>query len=172
MTDAPLDDSHLPEANKKESTGKKKTDAITAVVLLAFSAYIIIGSLNMKLSSEYGPGPGFFPLGLGMILAILSLGLLWDGINPRKKDKPSPFKDPKRTLTAGLAILALVGYALLITKLGYLLTTFLLVLFLMGVVARDKVRTTLLTALGVTLLLYLIFQVGLDLNLPTGPFGF
>jgi hypothetical protein len=45
-------------------------------------------------------------------------------------------------------------------------------IFLMMVVARDKVKTTALTAIGVTLLLYLIFEVGLHMRLPKGPFGF
>jgi len=68
--------------------------------------------------------------------------------------------------------LGLVGFALLISKIGYLISTFLIVLFLMGVVARDKLKTSLLTAAGVTLLLFLIFTVALGVRLPKGPFGF
>jgi putative tricarboxylic transport membrane protein len=171
MSDEYVDD--FPAVDKTgKATGKKKADAITAIVLLAFSAYVIVESLRMKLHSEYGPGPGLFPLGLGVILAVLSLALLWDGINPRKEDKAGRFQNKKGILSAGLVILGLIGYALLINWLGYLTTTFVLVLFLMGVVARDHWKTTILTASGVTLLLYLIFQVGLDVQLPKGPFGF
>jgi len=153
-------------------TGKKRADAIAAIILISFSGYVIIESLTMPIYAQYGPGPGLFPLGLGILLAVLSVALLWDGINPGKTDKPSPFQEKKGLVSITLAILGLVGYAILITKLGYLITTFLLVIFLMMVVARDKVKTTALTAIGVTLLLYLIFEVGLHMRLPKGPFGF
>lgn len=172
MSDEVLDDSESAGQTGENKTGRKKADAITAVVLLAFSAFIIVNSLAMPISSQYGPGPGMFPLGLGVILAILSVALLWDGINPRVKDKPSKFQNKRGLISSALLIAGLVGYALLITSLGYLLTTFLMVVFLMWVVARDSVKTTLLTALGVTFLLFLIFHVGLHVQLPTGPFGF
>lgn len=153
-------------------TGRKRDEAITAIVLLAFSGYMIVESLSMPIRSEYAPGPGMFPLGLGILLAVLSLALLWDGINPRKKDKASKLQNRRGLIASGLLMLGLVAYALLIRPLGYVITTFLLVLYLMGFVARDKVKTTVLTAVGVTLLLFLIFDVALGVHLPKGPFGF
>lgn len=167
-----VEENQASENINKKTTGKKKADTITAIILLVFSGYMIAESLTMAISSEYGPGPGMFPLGLGIMLAALSLALLWDGLNPRVKDKPSKFQNKKGLLSAGLLVLGLIGYALFIPKLGYLLTTFLLVMFLMSVVARDKIRTSLITAICVTLLLFLIFDVGLGVHLPKGPFGF
>lgn len=172
MSDASVNDNTNSKPIAIKPTGKKRDDAITAIVLLVFSGFVISEALSMSISAEYGPGPGMFPLILGISLAVLSLLLLWDGINPRTKDKASKFQNKAGLLASGLMVLGLVGYALVITKLGYLLTTFLLVLFLMGVVARDKLRTTLLTAIAVTVLLYLIFDVGLGVQLPKGPFGF
>jgi putative tricarboxylic transport membrane protein len=172
MSEEFVDDNVVPVSENIKPTGKKRADAIAAIILISFSGYVIIESLTMPIYAQYGPGPGLFPLGLGILLAVLSVALLWDGINPGKTDKPSPFQEKKGLVSITLAILGLVGYAILITKLGYLITTFLLVIFLMMVVARDKVKTTALTAIGVTLLLYLIFEVGLHMRLPKGPFGF
>ena len=42
----------------------------------------------------------------------------------------------------------------------------------MIVVEKCGIKTTVLTAFGVTLLLFLIFQVGLNVTLPKSPFGF
>ena len=172
MSEEFVDDNVVPVSENIKPTGRKRADAIAAIILISFSGYVIIESLTMPIYAQYGPGPGLFPLGLGILLAVLSVALLWDGINPGKTDKPSPFQEKKGLVSITLAILGLVGYAILITKLGYLITTFLLVIFLMMVVARDKVKTTALTAIGVTLLLYLIFEVGLHMRLPKGPFGF
>jgi len=153
-------------------TGRKKADLVSGIALTAFSAYIILQSLKMPITAEYSPGPGMFPLGLGLILLLLSISLIWDGINPKKADKASKFQNRQGLLASGLLILGLAGYAAAIATLGYVITTFLLVLFLMGVVVRDKIKTTVLTAICVTLLLYLIFDVGLKIHLPQGPFGF
>lgn len=172
MSEVPVEEQATLDQSPKKSTGRKKTDTITAIVLLVFSGYLIAESLTMAISSEYGPGPGMFPLGLGIILAVLSLALLWDGLNPRVKDKPSKFQNQRGLLAAGLVVVGLVGYAVLISLLGYLLTTFLLVIFLMAVVAKDKLKTSLITAAAVTLLLFLIFDVGLGVHLPKGPFSF
>jgi putative tricarboxylic transport membrane protein len=172
MSEEFVDDNVVPASENLNPTGKKRADAVAAIILISFSGYVIVNSLSMPIYAQYGPGPGLFPLGLGIILAVSSLALLWDGINPRKADKPSPFQEKRGMISITLAILGLVGYAILITKLGYLITTFLLVIFLMMVVARDKVKTTVLTAVGVTLLLYLIFEIGLQMRLPKGPFGF
>jgi putative tricarboxylic transport membrane protein len=170
MTDASFEDSAASDpAVEVKPTGRKRDDAITAIVLLAFSGYLIIESLSMPIKSEYAPGPGMFPLGLGILLAILSLALLWDGLNPRKQDKASKLQNKRGLMASGLLMLGLVGYALLIRPLGYIITTFLLVLYLMGFVARDNVKTTVLTAAGVTLLLFLIFTVALGVHLPKGP---
>lgn len=173
MSDVVIEESETaPTAAGEKKTGRKKADAITAVVLLAFSAFMIVESLSMPISSQYGPGPGLFPLGLGILLAILSLALLWDGVNPKVADKPSKFQNKRGLLSSALVIVGLVGYALTITWLGYLITTFLLVIFLMKVVAKDSLKTTMLTAVGVTVLLFLIFNVGLGVHLPKGPLGF
>jgi putative tricarboxylic transport membrane protein len=172
MSEEFVDDNFVPVSDNIKPTGKKRADVIAAIILISFSGYVIVESLTMPIYAQYGPGPGLFPLGLGILLAVFSIALLWDGINPRKTDKPSPFQEKRGLVSITLAILGLVGYAILITKLGYLITTFLLVIFLMMVVARDKVKTTALTAIGVTLLLYLIFEVGLHMRLPKGPFGF
>ncbi|HEY9088880.1 MAG TPA: tripartite tricarboxylate transporter TctB family protein [Anaerolineaceae bacterium] len=172
MSDVIIEEGQAATPASEYKTGRKKADAITAVVLLAFAAYMIAESLSMPIQSQYGPGPGLFPLGLGMILAVLSIALFWDGVNPKVKDKPSKFQNKRGLLSSSLVVVGLVGYALLINWLGYLLTTFFLVLFLMGVVARDNLKTTFITALSVTILLFLIFNVGLGVHLPKGPLGF
>lgn len=164
---------HLTSENSADvQSGRKKVEAITSLILIAFSIFLIAESLTMQLFSQYGPGPGMFPLGLGVLLGFLSIGLLIENMMPGKNDKASPFQNRKGLFSSFLVIIALVFYVLFIKTLGYLLTTFLLVMFLMAVIAKDKFRTSILTAIGVTLLLFLIFQVGLDVHLPKGFLGF
>jgi len=157
---------------EQEKEGEKRDNVIASTILLAFSGYIIFESLSMPIYAQYGPGPGMFPLGLGIMLAVLSLFLMWEGLNPKKEDERSKFKDKRGLLNTGLLLLGLIGFAILISILGYLLTTFILVVFLMKVVARDTLKTTIITAVAITLMIYLIFDLGLSVRLPRGLWGF
>jgi len=154
------------------TTGMKRSNQVAAIILFLFSIYMISDSLKMRLFDQYGPGPGLFPFGLGIILTILSVALFIEYASSRKKDKASPFPQRSALISVGLVIVGLIGYALVINTLGYVITTFIFVLFLMGVVQRDKIKMTTLTAIGVAVMLYLIFEVGLHVRLPKGPFGF
>lgn len=163
----------IKEPIQKKATGMKKVDLITSIILLILSGYIIFESSQMTLKDQYGPGYGFFPFWLGIILAVLSIVLLFSSLRrPDELDEPSKFPTGQGAVAVFLVILGLAGYALVLERLGYILTTFIFVAFLMGVVQRDKLKTTALTAVGVTLMLYLIFDVGLGVRLPQGPFGF
>jgi putative tricarboxylic transport membrane protein len=153
-------------------TGMKRANQVAAIILFSVAGYIIAQALGMRLKDEYGPGPGLFPFGLGVILAVLSASLFIEHSSSRKQDKASPFPDRKGSIAVGLVILALLAYILLINTLGFVLTTLLFVLFLMGVVQHDKPRTTIITAVAVAVMLYLIFEVGLGARLPRGPLGF
>jgi putative tricarboxylic transport membrane protein len=172
MTETRSEEPTSSDDSQIKQTGRKRADVVSAIVLILFAAFLIFESSSLPISSEYGPGPGLFPLALGVIIGFLAILLLWDGLNPKVKDKPSKFQNKQGLFAAELVMAGLVGYGVLITRLGYLITTFLLVVFLMKIVTRDKWLTALLTALGVTLLLFMIFTVGLDVHLPRSPFGF
>mgnify|MGYP000114954749 CR=1 FL=1 len=161
------------KGNENKSKGsKKRADQIAAVVLFLFACYITYGALKMPLFDKYGPSAGLFPLIVGISLAILASSLFLEAVNPRLVDGPSPFPQGKEMIAPPLVIISLIGYTLVISHLGYLLTTFIFVIFLMGVVQRNKFITSLMTSITICALLFLIFEIGLGVRLPKGPFGF
>jgi len=151
----------------------KRIDQITAIILLLFSGYIIWQSSQMPIQAQFGPGRGFLPLWLGVILAVLSIALLFEAVKrPTDQDEPSPFPDKKGVLAVVLVVVGLIAYPLMMNALGYVLTTFIFVMFLMLAVQRNSILTTLLTSAIITLIMYLIFDLALKVRLPDGPFGF
>ena len=54
----------------------RRPDLAKGVVFLFFSFVVIYESLALPLGSARRPGPGFFPLFLGVIFAVLSLVFL------------------------------------------------------------------------------------------------
>lgn len=162
----------LASNGNEAKTGRKKADMIASIVLIAFSAMIITQALSMKIMVQFGPGPGLFPLIIGIVIGVLSLSLLFESINPKTPDKPSKFQNKAGILVALKMFAGLIAYVLLINTLGYLIMTFLLVLYTMMVVEKCKIKTSLITAFSITLIMFLIFQVGLKVTLPESPFGF
>ena len=152
----------------------KKADLITGVVLLAVSGFVIWGALLMPPSATFGPGSGFLPFWLGVILAALAVILLATTWRRRatEKDCISPFPGAKALIAIGAVLGGLAAYIVLIEVVGFLMDTFLYVAFLLGVVERERLLTTILIALSTTAGLYLIFQVFLGITLPSNMFGF
>jgi putative tricarboxylic transport membrane protein len=152
----------------------KKVEMITGVFLLFLSGAVIWGALQMPPSASFGPGAGFLPFWLGVLLAVLATILFvsaWRRPATEKNNK-SIFPGKQALITVTLVMGGLAGYILLIEVLGYLVNTFLFVFFLMKVVQREKWPLTLGVSLGTTVGLFLIFQVLLRITLPSNMFGF
>jgi putative tricarboxylic transport membrane protein len=112
------------------------------------------------------PGPGFLPFGLAIVLILLSLLLI--SINRKKPKSPVPFWPHRTWFRPLLGVVILVFYALVIGKLGFLITTFIFLLIWMGVIERLRWRTLISISIGTTVALYLIFRLFLEVPLPLG----
>src|SRR4030043_1290040 len=109
----------------------KKLQLVSGMIMMAFAALICFDSSKLTFGTPGRPGPGFFPLGLGVILFFLALAftlkiiLKWEGDS-----------NPAWTLWTGLrwkqvpyTLAALLGYALLLNWLGYLVCTWILMTY-------------------------------------------
>lgn len=153
----------------------KRADKITGVVLLVLAGYVIREGWLMPPSATFGPGAGFLPLCVGLILAGLAVMLLVSAWMRKAagKDGENPFPTDKRALGSVTGVLAgLAAYIYLIEVLGFLVDTFLYVAFLLGVVERESWPRTIGVAVLTTVSLYVIFQVLLTIGLPKNMFGF
>lgn len=146
----------------------KKANLIAGVILLLFSAYIIVESLQMPFMAEFGPDYGFFPFWLGILMLILSFLLLvntWrQPIIP--EDKP-PFTNLQALKNAAFIVLALAAYLVLIEIIGYLLDTFLFILLVMLIVHRERLFASLVISAIAAIGLYFIFHEILQVSLPS-----
>jgi putative tricarboxylic transport membrane protein len=152
----------------------KKAEMITGVFLWILSGSVMWGASLMPPSASFGPGAGFLPFWLGVLLAVLATILFISAWRRQgtEKDRASIFPGKQALLTVVLVMSGLAGYILLIEVLGYLVDTFLFVLFLVKVVEREKWPLTLEVAAGTTVGLFLVFQVLLRITLPSNMFGF
>lgn len=151
----------------------KKADLVTGFVLLVLAGYLIWEALDMPPSRTFGPGSGFLPFWLGVILAALSLILIVTASLRRRNEAEGPLFPGKEGLLTVVKVLGgLALFTILMETLGFIVNTFLFVAYLMGVVQREGRRSVLLTAVLTTASLYIVFQVLLGVALPRNMFGF
>lgn len=150
----------------------KRADLITGFVLLALSGYVIRESWMMPASATFGPGSGFLPLWLGILMAVLAAILIATAWlrRPDPGDK-APFPAGRALLRVTAVMVGLGVYISLMEVLGFVLNTFLFVAYLMLAVEREKMKLTMLVAVLTTAGLYLVFQVLLGITLPKSMFG-
>lgn len=151
---------------------RDKNDLVTALVISSFAVFVIYEASSLPYYSEYGPGPGFLPLWLGMGILVLALSLVFAnllGFARIEKGVPQPWTAVGRALggwfglMVAIALLPWVGFGL-----SFAFLTTLLILVLEG---RSPL-TALGTAVSLSLGFYLIFALALGVPLPSGPWGF
>ena len=152
----------------------QKADLGSSLVLLIVGACVCYKSLSLGLGPLGTPGPGFLPFLAGLCLVCLSLAiLLLAAVKMTPASRAAKFwPGPKKLKVVSLVFLSLVVYNLLWTRLGFTLTTFLLMGFLFRFVGARRWGVTILGATASSVLAYLLFQTFLQSQLPTGFIGF
>lgn len=144
----------------------------SAIFWLAVGLLLSLWSLSYNIGTLTQPGPGFYPLGLGILLILFSLILLVQGIrsSPTTK-KVSPFSVSGGWKKVAYAVLVLLLLTFFFETIGYLLTFFLLIMLLMAGAGMQSWKRILLTAFFSALGVYLVFVLLLKQPLPRGFLG-
>jgi putative tricarboxylic transport membrane protein len=145
-------------------------DRTSSVFFLIVSVIVFVGSIQLGLGSTRQPGPGFITSGASGLLGILSLIGTARTFVKKKESEETLFKGTLwwRVVLSGLAILA---FALIMPTLGYLITTFLLMLFLYFMIHEQKWYWVIISSLLSSLGSYYLFSKLLNCQFPDGLFG-
>jgi putative tricarboxylic transport membrane protein len=144
----------------------------SSLVWLGIAIYICAGSLSLSLGSFHNPGPGFLSFYAGLILGGLALVVhLQSRKAPAAKREPEPiWSNRPRGWKMVLAVVALLVYAVGMNYLGFLISTFIFLAFLLKVIEPQRWSVALLGSLAASGAFYLVFEMGLQSQLPKGPF--
>ena len=144
-----------------------KADRWIGLVFALFSLYVCVESVRLGFGTYQHPGPGFVSFCTGMILGVLSLALVFLAFFRRTVDA-EPWHSRGQVLMVFLAIL---GFTLFLEWLGFILTAFLLIWFLLKIVERRGWGFSLGVALAVAGTSYVVFDLWLRAQLPAGILG-
>ena len=153
------------------SKGMNRRDLASGLFWLAIGVFVLTQALDLGVGSFSTPGAGFMLFCSSVIFGILSVVLVLKAVI--RSDTHKGIAELWHGVTWGnvlVAVIALALYAVVLVKLGFILSTigFMIVLYAVG-----KLRPWLIVAGAVftVVLTYAIFHFALQIQFPRGPFG-
>ena len=151
----------------------KGRDIISSIFWMIIGIGVCYGGYDLELGTLHDPGSGFIFFWVGIIMIGLSVSILIRAI----KEAAIP-GELKKVLWTEIRwwkifsiLLSLVLYALVFTPFGFVLSTFLLLIFLFKAVEPQSWLKAVLGAVISTLTVYVVFQLWLGSQLPKGFLG-
>lgn len=150
----------------------KRTKTIDAGALFWIAAGLLAcyGATRLGLGSVTEPGAGFIFFWSGVVLVILSLVVLIDSI--RSSEAAARDIGEMNWIKITLVLVSLVLYAFFLEKLGFILTTFFLLSFLLSCIEDTNWIRSVGVAGAAALTCFALFELWLKIRLPKGLFGF
>ena len=145
----------------------KRFDRFAGIAFLLVGILFLVESQRIS-DSAYGStvGPKIFPMGLGIILIILSIRLIYETFKYKTvESEKEKLQYKKFFIIFGSAIL----YAFFLEKIGYVVSTFLFLLIAFQTVERGKIVYSILISAAFSFGVYYLFSELLGGSLPEFP---
>jgi hypothetical protein len=152
-------------------SGMKKRNLVSGIILLAFSIGTLLESRELEIGTLSSAQTGFFPFFLSILLAILSIILLGQAMKGQNEGTIPVWVSKGGWRRLGLTLGVLFFFTAFFERLGYLISTFLLIFILVKAIGNRKWWVAFLFAFLSTLGSYLIFGILLKTPLPPGITG-
>ena len=158
----------------KMQLNMKNRDFIGGLFWIGVGFFFISGALKYGLFDEGIPAPGLFPLILGIVLSFLGIGVLIPAFKEERGErlpKESFFPEKNSLKKVFLAVLALSVYGMALEFLGFLVMTFLFMVFLLRCIEPQRWTVVSVASILTALSSYVLFQILLKVQLPKGILG-
>jgi hypothetical protein len=164
MADDPQGDHEASPASVNNNT----VDSVVAVVLFGIGAVVVFEARRLGAGwTSDGPGAGYFPFYIGLIVCISSLGIFYQARFGKSRDTAT-FVD-RAQLKRVLSVLLPAGlYVLVVTFLGLYVASALYIALFMIVLGGYPVLKSAVLSLVVVAVLFLMFEVWFKVPLYKG----
>ncbi|MFM2185613.1 MAG: tripartite tricarboxylate transporter TctB family protein [Burkholderiaceae bacterium] len=147
---------------------KSQRDFWSGLMFLVVGALFAWGALtNYSFGSSARPGPGYFPFGLGLLLAVLGAFILFEALTIETEDGEPVGQIAWKPLIVILVSVALFGA--LLPRLGLFITLPILVLMASWASDEFSLKGTIVSAIFLDVFSWAIFIKGLGLTIPLLP---
>ena len=146
---------------------KNQRDFWSGLMFMAVGIGFAVGAMNYSMGSSARPGPGYFPLILSVIMALLGAIVLFKALTIEADDGNPVGAFAWRPLLVIVAAIFFFGLAL--PRLGMLITVPLLIIIVSAAGDEFSLKGVLASALVLTVGAWAIFIAGLKLTIPLYP---
>jgi hypothetical protein len=143
-------------------------DVLAGGIFVLIGGVFVVGALGYDRGTPLRMGPGYFPLMVGAIVAVLGLAIIVKGLVAGEVIPSEAV--PWRAVV--LIVLAVVFFGFFIGSLGFVPTSAVTALLTTLASRRVRLLTALAVSAGLTVAATLIFVVGLQLRIPLWGPGF
>jgi putative tricarboxylic transport membrane protein len=153
---------------------RKNNSWLVNLFWIGIGAYVFLQAYSLGIGKLHQPGPGFIFFGAGLLLAGLSaieMILRFSTGRVTLESKPDGWTGI-RWSKIFFVLAAMAGYIFFLNGLGFLLSTFLLMVFLFKGIEPTKWWIAVTAGVITTLLSYWVFEVWLTIPFPRGLFNY
>lgn len=158
------------ETEKSEHTVTTRTmDVVVAVLFMGVAALVMADSwrVGARWASD-GPQAGYFPFYVGLIMFVASLGTLVQNL-VTKSPNLTNFVDREQLGSVLKVLVPTIVYVVLIEVIGIYVASMIFIAFFMAWLGKYKWQVILPVAVGVPLVLFVMFEIWFLVPLPKGP---
>lgn len=146
----------------------RRLNIAASLILAGLAGLILYEASQLAFGSIRVPQTGFFPSILAILLLFFSIALLVQTCRQAGgTGGEQPIKNEAWTRIS-ITLAAMLGFALVLETLGFLLSTFTVMLLLLRVIEPQKWSKVIVVALATALVSYFLFARLLNIPLPAG----
>ena len=143
----------------RRGVATSRVEAAVALVLLAFGIVVLFESRRLGVGwSTDGPGAGYFPFIIGVILSVSSVGMLYQALFGRNR-KETIFVDSEQLKRVLSVLLPATAYVVLIVFLGMYIASAVYIALFMIVLGKYPWPRSSVAAIVITTLFFFMFEV-------------
>jgi hypothetical protein len=134
-------------------------DAVVAVILLVVGLVVMVEARRLGAGwTSDGPGAGYFPFYIGLVVCISALGILFQSVFSKNKDTDT-FVDSQQLKQVLSVLVPALIYVLAITFLGIYIASAIYIALFMVILGKYSPLKSIVVGLLVNVLFFLMFEV-------------
>ena len=150
----------------------RRANITVALVLASLSTFLLFEAGRFNFGTLRVPQTGFFPKTLVTLLLLLSLVSLVQALRQKDSEQAAVKISADGWTRIAATLATLIGFALVLERLGFLPSTFLLMVLLLRAIEAPRWSKVFTVALATAVASYGLFAWLLGVPLPVGVLGF
>lgn len=143
-------------------------EAVVAVILLVVGGVVIFESRRLGSGwTSDGPGAGYFPFYIGLIIVVSSLGILYQALISKHKNTKA-FVDAEQLKRVWSVLIPAALYVLVVSFLGLYVASAIYIALFMVLLGKYSWIKAVVAALAVNVIFFLMFEVWFKVPLYKG----